>query len=146
MQETRRARLQAVILEELSLVIRTLKDPRVPMVTLTRVEVTPDGAQATVFLQLLGALSIDSSDEKAAVAARENIRQCLEGLKSASGFLRRHLAGVLTVRHIPSLIFKEDRGLENTHRVHELLRKIGSEGGSSSSSDPSSSSKPDSGQ
>ena len=43
MQETRRARLQAVILEELSLVIRTLKDPRVPMVTLTRVEVTPDG-------------------------------------------------------------------------------------------------------
>ena len=55
MQETRRARLQAVIQEELSVVVpREVKDPRVPSVTFTQVEVTQDGSQATVFVADLG--------------------------------------------------------------------------------------------
>jgi len=58
------------------------------------------------------------------------MRDCLEGLQSAAGFLRRHLATVLTVRHIPNLIFKEDRGFENANRVNELLKKISESPGS----------------
>lgn len=120
MQATRRARLEAVILQEISQVVpREIKDPRVPPVTFTRAEVTPDGSMATVYLILSGTLGAEE-DAK----TRERARSCLEGLKSASGFLRRHLASVLTVRHIPTLIFKEDRGLENTTRVHELLRQL----------------------
>jgi len=56
MQATRRMRLQAVIQEELSMIVpREVKDPRVPSVTFTAVEVTPDGGQATVFVAILGA-------------------------------------------------------------------------------------------
>lgn len=118
MQPTRRARLEAVIQEELALVVsRELKDPRIPSVTFTSVQVTQDGSQATVFVSILGG----SQDPKA-------MKDCLAGLTSASGFLRRHLARTLTVRHIPSLIFKEDRGFENALRVHELLKKISDTG------------------
>jgi ribosome-binding factor A len=128
MQETRRQRLQAVILEELSMVVpREVKDPRVPSLTFTSVEVTPDGGQATVYVSMLGASQVNTDDPVAAKAAAQKMKDCIEGLQSASGFLRRHIAKVLTVRHIPTLIFKEDRGFENTIRVHDLLKKISSE-------------------
>jgi ribosome-binding factor A len=59
-------------------------------------------------------------------AADLRMKDCLAGLASASGFLRRHIGRVLTVRHIPTLIFREDRGFENAIRVQELLSKISS--------------------
>lgn len=131
MQETRRARLQAVILEELSTVVpREVKDPRVPPVTFTSVEVSSDGSHATVLFSLFGSLvqSTEGEPDPAAEAAqRKKAAECAEGLNRASGFLRKHLARVLTVRHIPTLAFKEDRGFENTVKVHELLKKISSE-------------------
>ncbi len=133
MQETRRARLQSVIIEELSQVVRGLKDPRIPSVTFTSCEVTQDGSQATVYVSILGGGQQPEglSDTEAAAhekQAKKRIKDCIEGLTSASGFLRRHLAKILTVRHIPTLIFKEDRGFENTLRVHELLKKINDSG------------------
>lgn len=130
MQATRRLRLQAVIQEELSMVVpREVKDPRIPLVTFTQVEVTPDGSQATVYVSILGAGTVleGQTEEQAQKQAQQEMKSCLEGLTSASGFLKRHLARVLNIRHIPNLIFKEDRGLANTLRVHELLKKISTE-------------------
>ncbi len=115
MQNTRRLRLQGVIQRELSVfVARDLKDPRVPMLTFTQVEVTADGSQATLFVSIMGGHLTESP------AVMNN---CLAGLSSASGFLRRHLASVLKLRHIPYLIFKEDIGFENSLRVQELLKE-----------------------
>lgn len=113
MQENRKARLASVIMEELSVQIRHLKDPRVPSITLTSVDVAHDGSHATVFFTLLG-----GNDD------RDKVKGALEGLASASGLLRRHLAKVLTIRHVPTLNFKEDRGLDNALRVHALLQEI----------------------
>jgi ribosome-binding factor A len=124
---TRRARLAAVIQQELATFIsREVKDPRIPAITFARVEVTLDGGQATVWVAILGGASggLDGSPALSEKDAAIRMKNCIEGLISAGGFLRRHLATVLTVRHIPSLIFKEDRGFENTNRVHELLQKI----------------------
>jgi len=135
MNETRKARLSAVIQEELSVQVRGLKDPRIPsLLTFTRVDVTDDGSQATVYVSFMG-LGED----------REKVKNAIEGLKSSSGFLRRHLAKVLTIRHIPNLIFKEDRGLENTLRVHELLKQVGASGAAAepaTSADPNSEENP----
>lgn len=129
MQATRRLRLQAVIQEELShFVSREMKDPRVPPITVTSVELTDDASQATVFISILGG-NVPLTEEGAPQSEKAGdfrMKECLKGLSSASGFLRRHLAKVLKVRHIPSLIFKEDRGFENAIRVHELLKKISS--------------------
>ena len=132
MQATRRMRLQAVIQDELSLVVsREVKDPRVPSVTFTSVEVTPDGSQATVFVTILGGAQggHDGAPPLSEKNAKLRMQDCIDGLTSASGFLRRHLARVLNVKYIPVLIFREDRGIENSMRVHELLNQI-------SSSDP----------
>lgn len=95
------------------MVSRELKDPRIPPLTFTAVEVSQDGSQAVVYVSILGG-----------GASTDQMKECLEGLKSSSGFLRRHLASVLTIRHVPQLLFKEDRGIENASRVYTLLKTI----------------------
>jgi ribosome-binding factor A len=144
MQETRRARLQSVIQDELSHVIaRELKDPRIPDLTITKVEVSPDAGMATVYVALLGGNRMTPDGRELSEAeAKQRIQGCLEGLASASGFLRRHLGGVLTVRHVPALAFREDRGFENVSRVHELLREISTQD-SGSAPTPAASGDPD---
>lgn len=129
MQPVRRARLEAVILEELSKVVpRELKDPRITSVTFTGCQVTPDGSQATVLVTLLGAHAREGDENaKAREENEKKLTACIKGLNSSSGFLRRHLASALTVRHIPTVVFKADKGFENTYRVHELLKKISTE-------------------
>ena len=127
MQPTRKARLQAVIQEELSVIVaREIKDPRVPPVTFTAVEVTPDARQATIFVAIFGGAEgghngIPPLSEK---NTKLRMQDCLDGLTSASGCLRRHLAKILNIRHVPSLVFREDKGFANSTRVQELLRKI----------------------
>jgi ribosome-binding factor A len=126
MQATRRARLESVILQELSSVVpRSIKDPRVPPITFTRAEVTEDGSQATVFVTLLGGGLTDRDGQPVSEEQnQEKMKGCLNGLASASGFLRRHLGDVLDIRFIPKLIFKEDHGIANVSRVHDLLKEI----------------------
>ncbi len=132
MQPTRRARLEAVIKEELAIIIpRELKDPRIPQITLTSVMVSNDAQNATAYISIFGGAKgglcgePTLSDEEAGL----KMENCLSGLKSASGFLRRHLGKVLNTRSVPHLFFKEDKGLENTNRVHELLKQISNPNG-----------------
>jgi ribosome-binding factor A len=137
MDKTRRARLAAVIQQEIStLVSREVKDPRIPSVTFTQVEVAEDGSHAVIYVAILGAALAAGQegpdanaqpDPKAEAAAKAKMKGCIEGLNSASNFMRRHLAKVLTVRHVPTLAFKEDNGFENSIRVQELLNKISQE-------------------
>jgi ribosome-binding factor A len=136
MQETRRMRLQSAIQEELSqFVSREVKDPRIPPVTFTEVQVTQDGSHATVFVSILGSgLALNAGEnvteaDQAKAAARQaaQMKDCLDGLQAASSFIRRHLGRVLTVRHIPTLAFREDRGFDNALRVHELLQQLDKE-------------------
>jgi len=136
MQPLRRARLGSVIHDELSQLIRGLKDPRIEPLTVTRVELTEDAGMVTVFFTILGGLaSVEHEDQNGKPLTEEQrealyagrVKGCLAGLTSASGFLRRNIATALTVRNIPELVFREDRGFENTTRVHELLKKIGVE-------------------
>jgi ribosome-binding factor A len=119
--------MAAVIQQELSMVVpRELKDPRIPNVTFTQVEVVQDGSQATVWVAILGGAQggHDGAPPLSEKGANLRMQDCLDGLASATGFLRRHLAKVLSVRYIPSLIFKEDRGFENAIRVQQLLSEI----------------------
>ena len=128
MQSTRRMRLQSVIQEELSQQIsRELKDTRIPRLTVSSVEVSQDGSSAIVFIAVLGRSlggveGTESTHDES--VSKTEIKECLKGLTSASGVLRRHLAKVLTIRHVPELTFKEDRGFENAIRVNDLLKKI----------------------
>ena len=80
-----------------------LKDPRIGMITITEVQVTPDYAHAKVFFTML-------KDDK------ESVKNTVEGLQAASGFIRKQLGLRLHIHTLPQLHFVHDtstsRGME----------------------------------
>jgi ribosome-binding factor A len=120
MDPIRISRVASMMKDELSLLInRELKDPRVPFVTVTNVELTRDVKQATVYISIV---SIDQT-----YTDPDLTKQVLEALRDAKGFLRKQLAAIMQLRSIPDLLFKEDKGLENTLRVNEILKQLEAE-------------------
>jgi ribosome-binding factor A len=89
------------------LIARELKDPRVGMVTLNAVEVTPDYAHAKVFFSVL----TGNSDE------------ATEGLNAAAGFLRNGLFKRLHIHTVPTLHFLFDRTTERASDMNALISK-----------------------
>lgn len=87
-----------------------LKDPRVGMVTITEVQVTPDYAHAKVFFTLL-------SDDP------DTVRNTVAGLKKGAGFIRVQLGRRLTIHTLPELHFVHDnstaRGIEMSKLIDE---------------------------
>jgi ribosome-binding factor A len=104
----RSRRIAGQVQRELSDIIRLeLKDPRVGMITLTDVEVTPDNAHARVYFTLLGeAFRID---------------EAAAGLQHAAGYLRSQLAHRLKLRIVPQLHFEYDASVERGMRVSQLI-------------------------
>ncbi len=120
MDEIRINRIRSMMKDELSVLInRELKDPRVPFVTVTQVELTRDAKQATVFVSVLAMNQTHAEPEV--------IESCLKALDNAKGFLRRSLSTLLGLRFVPDLLFREDKGLENTLRVNEILKQLSDE-------------------
>ena len=89
------------------LIARELKDPRVGLVTLQGVEVTPDYAHAKVFFSLL------TGDPE----------QTQEGLNQAAGFLRSGLFKRLHIHTVPTLHFIYDRTSEKAADMNALIAK-----------------------
>ena len=87
------------------LIARELKDPRVGMVTLQAVEVTPDYAHAKVFFSLL-----TGNPEETTVA-----------LNQAAGFLRNGLFKRLHIHTVPTLHFLFDRTTEHAADMNALI-------------------------
>ncbi len=110
----RRERMSELVRHAIAEAITTeLKDPRVGFVTVTRVDVSPDGTHANVFVGVMG-----SEEEKA---------KAMEGLGRARGFLRTYIARHLHVRTAPELHIALDRGLEHAAHIDEILQKINDE-------------------
>ena len=115
MQGKRADRVGALIQEEISrLILRSVKDPRIGFVTVTRVRVSDDLRQAKIYI----------SPSQAGTAERED---ALMGLKSAAGFLRGELGRRLSLRYAPALLFFLDESLEEGLHLAALFRKIETE-------------------
>lgn len=105
---SRKERVNGQIRRELADLIRgELKDPRVGMVSITEVEVTPDYAHAKVWFSTL--------------AGEEKIPEVLQGLKQASGFLRRELGRRVRIHTTPELHFVHDASLERGADLSRLI-------------------------
>jgi ribosome-binding factor A len=89
------------------LIARELKDPRVGMVTIQAVEVTPDYAHAKVFFSLLVGDPV----------------QTAEGLNQAAGFLRAGLFKRLHIHTVPTLHFHYDQTVERAADMNALIAK-----------------------
>jgi ribosome-binding factor A len=55
--------------------------------------------------------------------SEQDAQECIKGLNSASGYLRRGLAGRVKLRNIPELLFVYDKTLENGFKMDELITK-----------------------
>lgn len=95
------------IQRDLSELIRELKDPRIGMVTISAVEVSPDYAHAKVFFSLL------VGDHEA----------CEEALNEAAGFLRNGLFKRLSIHTVPTLHFQFDRTTERAADLNALIAR-----------------------
>ena len=89
------------------LIAREVKDPRVGMVTLNAVEVTPDYAHAKVFFSVL------TGDPQ----------ETQEALNHAAGHLRNLLFKRLHIHTVPTLHFMFDRTTERASDMNALIAK-----------------------
>jgi ribosome-binding factor A len=95
------------IQRDLTELIRELKDPRLGMVTLQAVEVTPDYAHAKVFFSVLVG----------------DPAECEIGLNAAAGFLRNGLFKRLHIHTVPTLHFLFDRTTERAADMNALIAR-----------------------
>ncbi len=95
------------IQRDLAELIRELKDPRVGMLTINAVEVSPDYAHAQVYFSLLVGDPLE----------------CEIALNEAAGFLRNGLFKRLAIHTVPTLHFHFDRTTERAAELNELIRR-----------------------
>ena len=111
MAGNRNARINEEIMKALSEILPTVKDPRLQgcMLSIVRCEATPDLRWCKVYVSALG--SYDAKELK-------------RGFKSVSGFLRRELAHMLTLRYTPELVFELDDSISYGVHISKLLNAL----------------------
>ena len=109
-------RINAEVQKELANLIRQeIKDPRIaPMTCVTDVYVAPDLKTCKVYISVLGDDDV--------------LNETLSGLRSAEGFMRRHLASTLNLRNTPTLTFVADTstryGMAMSEKIDEVMAPI----------------------
>ena len=107
-RSSRMARVNEVVREALADELERCSDPRLTMVTLTGVEVSPDLRHAIVYYAALGA-----PDEQTRAA-----------LRSAASHLRAVLGREVRLKYLPRLHFRADPAIEQGQRVEEIIRAL----------------------
>ena len=111
MSSNRINRINEEIQKELSALLRTVKDPRVQdtMISITRVETTPDLRYTKVYVSFL---------------QEERVKDVMAGLKSAAGYLRRQLGHNLQLRYSPEIVWSEDDSITYGARMLKLINSL----------------------
>ena len=111
MESNRINRINEEIQKELSSLLRPVKDPRVQdtMISITRVETTPDLRYTKVYVSFL---QEDRADD------------AMKGLKSAAGYLRRQLGSNLKLRYAPEIVWALDESITYGARMLKLINSL----------------------
>lgn len=110
MTRLRPQKVADLIQRELSeLLRREVRDPRVGMITLTAVDVSPDFSHARVLYTCLDPAHVEEAGN---------------GLRRAAGFLRSQLARRLKLYVTPELRFEYDESIERGDRLHRLIDSV----------------------
>lgn len=111
MQHYRPTRVAELLQSEIAdLLLRQLKDPRLSMATISRVDVSPDLREARVYVSRVG----DENEQK----------ETMEGFRRAMGFIRSQLGKRLKLRHTPNLTFILDTAIADSVRISRLLHDL----------------------
>lgn len=111
----RTSRVGEAIKEVLAMILeKDTADPRLEMVTLTGVDVSPDLRHAHVYYSVLG--------------GKRKQLQCEQALENAKGYLRTSVAKSLSIKCTPELSFFADRSIETGGRIDTLINRYRAEG------------------
>ncbi|MCL2340515.1 MAG: 30S ribosome-binding factor RbfA [Proteobacteria bacterium] len=109
-ESSRPKRVAEAVKNELTiLLLQQVADPRLADVRISRVDVAPDLKQARIYFT---------------VPAGQASGPALEGMRSAKGFFRSHLAKTVNLRYTPDLLFYFDSLNEEAGRIDTLFRQI----------------------
>lgn len=89
---------------------RGMRDPRIGLVTITGVKMSPDLREARVYWTVHG--------------DPEQREHTAKGLENARGFLRREIGTELKLRLTPDLRFTYDEAIDRGERIEQLLRQV----------------------
>lgn len=95
------------------LLIERIRDPRVSKVTLTDISLSNDLKNARIYFSVLG--------------TEIEVKEALNGLESAKGFIKRELGKRSQLRYVPDIMFDHDPTLETGNRLEQLFKKIEAE-------------------
>jgi ribosome-binding factor A len=111
MEGKRSERVADLIQKEISqMLVKSIKDPRIGFVTITKVSVSEDCRFAKVYFSVVGTL-----------AERE---RSMKGLDSAKGFVRKELGRRIRLRYTPEILFQFDPSIEYAIHMGELIQTI----------------------
>ena len=96
--------------EVAQMLVKSIKDPRIGFVTITKVVVSEDCRFAKIYFSVAGTL-----------AERES---SVRGLDSAKGYVRKELGRRLGLRYTPEIIFEFDPSIEYAIHMEELIQSI----------------------
>jgi len=101
-----------VIRKEISemVLLKTIKDPRIGFLTITRVSVSDDCRMARVYFSVMG----DTNERN----------RSLEGLNSAKGYVRKELGRRMRLRYTPDIIFQFDPSIEYAIHIDEVIHQL----------------------
>ena len=111
MSSNRINRINEEIQKELASLLRTVKDPRVQdtMISITRVETTPDLRYTKVYVSFL---------------QEDRAKDAMAGLKSAGGYLRRQLGHNLQLRYSPEIVWEQDDSIVYGAKMLKLINSL----------------------
>jgi len=111
MEGKRSEKVADLIQKEISeMLVKSIKDPRIGFVTITKVTVSEDCRFARVYFSVAGTL-----------AEREN---SMRGLDSAKGYVRKELGRRIRLRYTPEIMFQFDPSIEYAIHMEELIQTI----------------------
>lgn len=111
MEGKRSEKVADLIHKEISeMLVKTIKDPRIGFVTITRVEASEDCRSAKVYFSMTG--------------TREDRERSMKGLSSAKGYVRKELGRRIRLRYTPEIIFKFDPSIEYAIHIGEVIRHL----------------------
>ncbi len=111
MEGKRSEKVADLIQKEVSqMLLRSIKDPRIGFVTITKVTVSEDCRFARVYFSVAGTLAERESSEK--------------GLNSAKGYVRKELGRRIRLRYTPEIVFQFDPSVEYAIHMEEVIRDI----------------------
>ena len=114
-----RERLSEALREEIETILEgELSDPRIGLVNVSEVHLAEDSKSAKVLVV------VEGDDEQAA--------ETMEGLRAATGYIRRELTEQLHLRRAPELLFILDRSHLYEARIEELLGRTKKRGNAES--------------